>query len=194
MRKIPTLFVRDPNNMKRILRDVHPDCAWVLAGEGVATAKVDGVCVKQSFAGEWWARREVKDGGTCPADFHAVQHDPATGKTVGWEPLGQSSFAKFHREALANAERDGVVFARGETFELCGPKVNKNPVGLPEHRLIQHGSTTLSLPGRDFDSLREFLTAPGFECEGIVFWREPGNLESGAAKLKVRDFPNAESA
>ena len=37
MRKILTLFVRDPQDMRHVTREVHPDCAWVLAGEGVAT-------------------------------------------------------------------------------------------------------------------------------------------------------------
>jgi len=188
MRKIPTLFVRDPNNMTHVLRDVNPSCEWVLAGEGFATAKIDGTCMKLTYAREWWARREVKKDGTPPADFRPVEHDPVTGKTVGWERAEQSSFAKFLREALANAERDGTYLRTGATFELCGPKINKNPVGLPEHRLIPHGSTILDIPDRGFDSLRELLTAPDFGYEGIVFWREPGNLEAGAAKIKVRDF------
>lgn len=32
MRKIPTLFNRAPDNPRDILRTVHPDCDWVLAG------------------------------------------------------------------------------------------------------------------------------------------------------------------
>jgi hypothetical protein len=185
--KIPTLFRRDSNDMKHVLRDVNPHCEWVLAGEGVATAKVDGTCVKLSFAREWWARREVKKDGTPPAGFVAVEHDSATGKTVGWERAEQSSFAKFLAEAVANADRGGVILAPG-TFELCGPKINKNPVRLPEHRLLTHGSIILSVPALDFDSLKEFLTDPEFGYEGIVWWREPGNPKSEHAKLKVRDF------
>ena len=29
-----------------------------------------------------------------------VEHDDETGKTVGWEPVEQSSFAKYHAEAI----------------------------------------------------------------------------------------------
>ena len=45
MNKIPTLFVRDPENMSRVTREVTPGCEWVLAGEGVATRKWDGTNV-----------------------------------------------------------------------------------------------------------------------------------------------------
>lgn len=188
MKKIPTLFRRDPANMQNVLTEVHPNCQWVLDGEGVATAKIDGTCVMLTHEGEWWARREVKPDAAAPRRYLPVQHDHVTGKTVGWEPVEQSAFAKFHRQALAAAERVGLLLSPG-TFELCGPKINKNPVGLPEHRLIRHGSTVLPNAARDYDSLRALLTDPGFEYEGIVWWREPGNADAGLAKLKVRDFP-----
>lgn len=44
MRKIPTLFVREflPNHKILITDQVTPGCEWVLAGEGVATRKLDG--------------------------------------------------------------------------------------------------------------------------------------------------------
>lgn len=32
MRKIPTLFLRDPDDRRYVLPEVTPDCAWVLAG------------------------------------------------------------------------------------------------------------------------------------------------------------------
>jgi hypothetical protein len=42
MQKIPTLYLRDKTNPKRVTREVDPDCKWVLDGEGVATEKFDG--------------------------------------------------------------------------------------------------------------------------------------------------------
>src|SRR5512142_1787630 len=109
MRKIPTLFLRDPADMRRVTRDVHPDCAWVLAGEGVATRKYDGTCVRLDGAGRWYARREVKPGRTAPPGFEPVQTDPATGKTVGWEPAAQSAYARYVAEALGAREADEVL-------------------------------------------------------------------------------------
>lgn len=45
MKKIPTLFKRDPDDMRKVTREVHPDAAWVLDGEGIPTRKYDGTCV-----------------------------------------------------------------------------------------------------------------------------------------------------
>jgi hypothetical protein len=36
MEKIPTLFRRDPVDMKRVLPEVNPACQWVSDGEGLA--------------------------------------------------------------------------------------------------------------------------------------------------------------
>lgn len=33
MRKTPTLFMRDPNNLRVVTRDVHPACQWATDGE-----------------------------------------------------------------------------------------------------------------------------------------------------------------
>ncbi len=46
MKKIPTMFIRNPENMRELLNEHHPDCGWVFAGEGVATRKYDGTCCK----------------------------------------------------------------------------------------------------------------------------------------------------
>src|SRR5215471_9014570 len=122
MRKIPTLFVRDWDGDRRyVLTEVTPGCEWVIAGEGTPTRKYDGTCVM--FDGyRWWARREVKEGKPAPEGFIALEADPETGKTVGREPAGQSSFAKYLLEAL-DAEYD-PPFARWPvgTYELIGPK------------------------------------------------------------------------
>ncbi len=192
MMKIPTLFRRDPDDMKRVLPEVHPDCQWVLDGRGEATRKLDGTCTM--FDGErWWARREVKPGKTPPADFRPVQHDPTTGKTVGWEPMAQSAFAKYHAEAVQNAGAPGVPWPIG-TYELFGPKINGNPEGCGKHLLHRHqrtpgGSAVVQLvpdAPRDFEGLRTFLA--DFPHEGIVWhWEQPdGSVKM--AKLKKRDF------
>lgn len=35
MRKIPTIFLRDPEDMKYVTREPNPACQWVFNGEGV---------------------------------------------------------------------------------------------------------------------------------------------------------------
>lgn len=187
MRKIPTLFVRDEAEIRFVTRAVNTGCEWVLAGEGVATRKWDGTCVMLDEAGAWWARREVKPDKTPPAGYRLVQTDEATGKSVGWEPLEQSSFVKFHAEALGNS---GAV--RPGTYELLGPKINRNPDGFIEHVLMPHGWAPLSVrqdveqAPRDFDELRAWLWARSIE--GIVWHRNPGAPDTAMVKIKKKDF------
>lgn len=184
MKKIPTLFRRDPADMSRVTREVHPDCAWVASGEGVATRKYDGTCVRLDTDGSWWARREVKPGKAFPPDYHAEETDPNTGKTVGWEPVAQSAFAKFHAEAIA----EGAAFEAG-TYELLGPKINRNPEGGATHVLVRHGWASdevgkdFAKAPRDWEALRAWLRDRPFE--GIVWHHPDGRM----AKLKRRDFP-----
>lgn len=179
MKKIPTLFVRDPEtNLRYVKNEVHPDCGWVIDGEGVPTRKYDGTCVLWD-ASLWWARREVKPGKPTPAGFRKIETDEVTGKTVGWEPAEASGFWKFLEEA-AYAHHGGSY----GTYELCGPKINGNPEGFATHRLVEHSATdVLDAAPRDFDGLALWLHAHTFE--GIVWHHPDGRM----AKLKRKDFP-----
>ncbi|SCE76109.1 hypothetical protein [Micromonospora chokoriensis] len=189
MRKIPTLFRRDPEDLRRVTSEVHPDCRWVLDGEGVATRKYDGTCVR--YDGErWWARREVKPGRATPPGYQPVMTDDVTGKTVGWEPIEQSAFATFHAEALGAIVDQFSGPQPGATYELVGPKVNGNPEKATGHQLVRHGfcapgdDEELRRAPLDPDGLREWLLGhPGWE--GVVCHHPDGRM----AKLKRRDFP-----
>jgi hypothetical protein len=209
MRKIPTLFVRDPDDMRHVLPEVHPECGWVLAGEGVATRKYDGTCVMFDDDGRWWARREVKPGKAAPAGFVELDHDPVTEKRVGWEPAEQSGWAKWLRDAIDNSPQPmsrttyrPELFNAG-TYELCGPKVNGNPERFDHHVLIRHDhaqpfpEVQLSLGravGAPVEEIRDYLAillttmhGPGGKLavvEGIVWHHPDGRM----AKLKARDF------
>ncbi|MBO2457045.1 hypothetical protein [Actinomadura violacea] len=184
MRKIPTLFVRDwDGDPRHVTRVTDPSCAWVAAGEGRATRKYDGTCVRFDGA-RWHARREVKAGRPAPPGFVPLSEDPATGKTIGWEPAEQSAFWKHLRAALDAAGGDGR--APG-TYELIGPKINGNPEGAAEHTLVPHGADDLGEVPRDHDGLAAWLHAHPYE--GIVFWRDPADPACAKAKIKRRDFP-----
>jgi hypothetical protein len=178
MKKIPTMFVRDWDGDRRyVLPEVTPGCEWVVKGEGTATRKYDGTCVMLDADGRWWARREVKEGKLPPPGFAELERDDETGKTVGWEPAEQSSFARWHAEAVL--EHD--AWPAG-TYELIGPKVNGNPEDWPEHALVRHGRVELPGAPRDFDGLAKWLHEQPYE--GIV-WHHP---DSRMAKIKKRDF------
>ena len=184
MKKIPTLFKRDfeGSNGRYVLPEVTSGCEWVLAGEGVPTRKFDGTCTM--FDGSrWWARREVKmSKGTLPVGFEPISYDETTEKWVGWEPIEQSGFAKFHAEALGDSEPGDW---QPGTYELIGPKINGDPEGWGSHSLVPHGAVVLVNPDPiTFETLRDALTGD-FRFEGIV-WHHP---DGSMAKLKKRDFP-----
>lgn len=178
MRKIPTLFVRDPDDRRMITSTITPGCEWVVAGEGTATRKYDGTCVM--FDGQsWWARREIKPGKATPSGYVLLDTDDVTGKSVGWEPAGQSSFAKFLMEATARRCPSASI----GTYELIGPRINGNPERVSEHQLHRHADAEpIHDAPRDFDGLRAFLGS--FPGEGIVWHHPDGRM----AKIKRRDF------
>ncbi|MEY9877355.1 hypothetical protein ABH931_006879 [Streptacidiphilus sp. MAP12-33] len=183
MRKIPTLFLRDPDDRAHVLPEINPVCQWVIDGEGTATRKFDGTCVMLDESGEWWARREIKPGKTPPPNYVAVTTDEVTGKTMGWEPIEQSAFAKFHVEALAEP---GVGGRKPGTYELVGPKINGNPERERSHRLIAHADAQrLPNPELTYEGIRAAVVAYGsLGAEGIVWHHEDGRM----AKVKARDF------
>lgn len=189
MEKIPTLFVRNPDDRRYVLPEVTPGCEWVLGEGGKATRKWDGTCVMLDEHGAWWARREVKPGKNTPNDYLPISTDETTGTTVGWEPIGQSSFAKIHAEAVANS-----AVGKPGTYELLGPKINGNTDGFAAHILMPHGWAPLSerldveRSPRDYDGLRAWLLDRPYE--GIV-WH---HLDGRMAKLKKRDFQRTETA
>jgi hypothetical protein len=200
VKKIPTLFVRDfsePSNGRWVTDEVNVDCEWALAGEGVPTRKYDGTCVLLDENG-WWSRREVKPGKQPPKYYRSVETDEVTGKTVGWEPIDQSAFIKFFREAFeADRRHDGIDggFALG-TYELVGPKVNGNPERFDTHRLLSHADAEildLTEDGTGPWSVDEIKHAVRWGAErgweGIVWHHRDGRM----AKLKARDLPAEDS-
>lgn len=189
MQKIPTLFLRDLDDMRRVLPEVSSGCEWVLAGEGVATRKYDGTCTMLDEAGVWWARREVKPGRVPPDGFVALSYDAETGKSVGWQPMFDSAFNRWHREALEHEPLDFTV--RGYTpgtYELCGPKVNGNPERFERHTLVphEHAEQIGGVP-RSFEGIRATVLElhRARRIEGLVFRTRDGRM----AKIKARDFP-----
>jgi hypothetical protein len=177
MQKIPTLFERDwAGDKSRVVDKVHAGCEWVIAGEGVATRKIDGTsCLVRD--GQLFKRRELRLQDCAPPDFEKVSFDEETGKSVGWVPVGDGPEDRWHREAFVSTELPNG------TYELIGPKVQGNQEGTTVHMLIAH-SLCDELPEapRTFDGLRTWLD--GKNIEGIVFHHPDGRM----AKIKLRDF------
>lgn len=183
MNKIPTLYVRNPDDRRHLLTCLTPGCEWVMAGEGRATRKYDGTCV--AFDGtSWWARRELKPGQVEPRGWEFVAHDPDTDKRVGWEPIENTGWAKWHAEAVGLYPHADGGWEPG-TYELCGPKVNGNPEEFYRHQLIPHARaerySQLDRP-MSYDHLS--IVVPMLPWEGIVWHHPDGRM----AKLKRWDF------
>lgn len=181
MKKIPTIFKRDPNDMKNVLNEPNPDCSWVFDGEGIATRKYDGTCCMIED-GRLYKRREVKNGQKKPPMYREVDFDQNTGKSFGWVPCDAGAPEdKYHIEAYADlCSKDYQIDG---TYELVGPKIQGNPENYGKHVLIKH-SEIPEIPDvpRDFRQLSNFLRL--FDIEGIVFHHPDGRM----AKIKKRDF------
>lgn len=178
MRKIPTLFTRDPQNRSRVLDEY----AVELPPDALATPKWDGTCVMFDGA-RWWARREVKPGKVAPADFDEVAFDAVTGKRQGWVPITDHPQWKWHNAAIAN---DRFV-AQPATYELIGPHFQSNPHGISDDLgdiLVMHGEPFRDgfRPATDYEGLRVDLDR--ISVEGVVWWADGEPV----AKIKRSDF------
>ena len=124
MKKIPTLFKRtyDGPRIKGITDEVTPGLEWVLAGEGLATVKIDGTCCAV-IGGKFYKRYDAKKGKTPPPGaIPCCDPDPVTGHWPHWllvDPADQGS--NWHLAAYYNA---GGTWLSDGTYEAIGPQVS----------------------------------------------------------------------
>lgn len=189
VKKVPTLFKRDSENMSRVLNEVDPRCQWVIDGEGEAYRKLDGTAMMIDLypppGGKIvWKRRTVRRGKKDPTDFRFCEEDPNTGKRFGWVPVTQHDEDQYHADVWRD-EGGGDIEG---TCELIGPKVQGDAepdLSGGKHVLISHRDERLKFDEevpRDFDGLRDFLRV--WDIEGIVWHHPDGRM----AKIKGRDF------
>ncbi len=180
MKKIPTIYCRDPVNRSKLTQVAHPDCMWVFNGEGVATQKIDGTCclIKN---GVLYKRREVKGDKPFPGGFIVVEWDSTTRKHVGWIKVDPDDPGdKWHMEAFT---RPGAHFPDG-TYELCGPKIQGNAEQHGMHILLQHDMATQfqGAPVCSQHDLAQWLR--DYNIEGLVWHHPDGRM----AKIKKKDL------
>ena len=189
MKKIPTVWQRDPHQRRFVVPHATPGCEWVLLGEGVPTRKYNGTHV--AFDGErWWARREVKGNQKVPDTFVLVERDEVTGHLFGKVPVQESAFYRYVLEALEAGKWSGPPEQAHDWtpggYELIGPKINGNPEKAPRHMLIKHSEAEVLREDKDvraFDLQEHAFPTLGWE--GVVYHHPDGRM----AKLKTRDFP-----
>ncbi len=181
MHKIMSLFNRDYEGNHQVYNEVVPGAEWVLAGEGVATEKIDGTCC-MARDGQLYKRYDSKKGKTPPEGFIPAQKpDEVTGHWPGWLLVENGPEDKWHSEALSPDSPANCGLLDG-TYELCGPKVQGNPYQLNKHVLYPHGSVKLLDNPRTFEDIGQWLVT--HNAEGIV-WHHPDGRK---VKIKRRDF------
>ena len=175
MKKIPTLFKREFENHRvtKALPELSDESlAWVLAGEGTATEKIDGACCAV-IDGRFYKRFDAKKNkhgitkeppaGAIPCDAP----DPVTGHWPHWVPVDQNDSGD--QWFLAAYTLSSAFYPDG-TYEAVGLHFNGNPYCLHRDYLIRHGQTVSDLPDRSFDGIRTYLAEHAIE--GIVFWKD----------------------
>lgn len=178
MKKISTLYKKDPNNLGRVINEINPENEWAIHS-GIATRKYDGTACA-IINGELYKRYDVKKGRDIPANAIACQEpDEITGHHPHWVKCSiDDPSDRYHLEAFDKLEEktDG-------TYELCGPKIQGNPEKLEDHLLIPHGKNEIAV-NVSFEEIRSMLLETNIE--GIVFHANDGT--GRMCKIRKSDF------
>lgn len=167
MKKITTLFKKDPTNLGRVINEINPENEWALTAkatrkyDGTSCAIINGELYKRYDARlnkEGQYKKAVPEGAiSCQEADIPSGHHPHWIKCERNNPANKYHFMAFD---LLENKKDG-------TYELCGEKVQGNPEGIEGHILVPHGEMELSLPDRSFEGIKAYLEQENIE--GIVF-------------------------
>lgn len=179
MKKICTLFEKDPDDLGRVVDLIPYKNEWVLT-HGIATRKYDGTACA-IINGELYKRYDVKKDRVVPDGAIPCQEaDTITGHHPHWIKVIVSD--KYHLEGLANSASN---LPEG-TYELVGPKVQSNAENFPNHMLIQHGLHILTdVPNYTFEGIKQYLI--DHVMEGIVFYHSDLG-DTRMCKIRRKDF------
>lgn len=182
MKKISTLFKKDPTDLGRVINEINPDNEWVFNSGVEASRKYDGTACA-IINGELYKRYDVKHGKTVPEGAIPCQEaDEITGHWPHWLKCDRNDNSnRWHFDAFDNVEFD----KSDGTYELIGPKIQNNREQCDYHILVKHGSTNISIDkdNLSFDQIKTYLHQT--DIEGIVFY-EP--LSGKMCKIRKSDF------
>lgn len=178
MKKITTLYKKDIDDLSRVTREIDPENEWVYI-TGIPTRKFDGTACA-IIGGILYKRYDVKKGRTVPVDSIPCDKlpDVNTGHWPHWVPCDKGKPEdKYFFEAF-----DDMNYSDG-TYELCGPKVQRNPEKFISHTLIRHGVYILEITDFSYDAIEKYLSRN--DIEGIVFHEEGSDR---MCKIRKCDF------
>lgn len=178
MEKIPTLFLRDPNNMSRVTTDINPHAAWLLEIMALPTIKKDGtnilIVVQNGSLIEAQKRR------------NPTREEKAQGQEPGYTAMDRDNSQDKHIFAAVDAT-DFTTWPDGVwSCEALGPKIqggveSSTPMLYPFSWAPEVIATGIAI---SYSTIKEYLER--HEIEGIV-WHEQGG-EKRMAKVKRKDF------
>ena len=195
MKKITTLFKKDPMDLGRVINELNPENQWVMDREGIATRKFDGTpcMIKNSsiykrYDVKLWKKKRGKIITFTEKELQAKiptgaipcqDPDPITGHWPHWVLCDRDNPAdKYFFEAF-----DNQLFWEIGTYELCGPKINGNPEKFKQHILIPHGFERVKIIDFSFESIKNTLSL--LDIEGIVFHH---STDGRMCKIRKTDF------
>lgn len=192
MKKITTLYKKDPKDLSRVINELDPDNEWVLNNEGIPTRKFDGTATAIIDC-ELYRRYDVKKGKQVPTNAIPCQEpDTLTGHWPHWIKCDRNNPAdKWHFEAFDNMLSGVIIPANFDpnrfdgTYELCGEKIQGNPEHINGVKLIAHGCEILPITDFSFDGLKDYLLNPELDIEGIVFHHK---TDDRMCKIRKSDF------
>ena len=178
MEKIPTLFLRNPANMKFVTREVNPEASWVFAVEAIPTVKRDGTNVRVTILNGKCIALEKRRNPT--------REEKATGAEPSYVLASIDEPSDKHIFAAIDAT-DFSTWPEGQwPAEALGPKIQGGiessvpmlyPFSFRASRLLDFPVVVT------FDTIRDYLEI--HPIEGIV-WHDP--MLHRMAKIKRRDF------
>lgn len=181
MKKISTLFKKNPTDLGKVINEINTENQWVFNSEGIPTRKFNGAAAAIINC-ELYKRYDVKKGRQIPEGAIACQEpDEITGHHPHWVKCIRSKPEdKYFYEAY-----DCLKDKEDGTYELCGEKIQGNPEKISGQQLIKHGCEILEISDFSFGAIREYLSNPKNDIEGIVFHHKS---DARMCKIRKKDF------
>jgi hypothetical protein len=187
MKKISTLYIKNPNDLSKVINELDPQNKWVIDGDGIPTRKFDGTatCI---IDGVLYKRYDVKKRRKIPLNAIPCQEpDMITGHHPHWVKCNRNdNVDKWHFMGFDKLCEDVSPEFIDGTYELCGEKIKNNPEKIQGNILIPHGDEILTdCTDFSFEGLKKYLSNKDLDIEGIVFHHKNDNR---MCKIRKRDF------